>query len=174
VYIPLLAVLLVSCTETPTILTPDGDSVVSEARLASNPPGQERQVEALVTAAEAAWAAKDAAAYAALFAEDAEFISPFGTYLSGREAIRAQHVLLFRGPFAGSNLDITVRRITFLTGTVAIMDLEYRLTDYRFLVPGLIPTEPGVFRTTVRWVVQKQRGEWVIVGLQITPVLPAP
>lgn len=168
----LFTALLAACTETPTALE-KGDGVdPSAAAAALDPVGQTVRIEALVEAAEDAWAAKDPAAYAALFAEDAQFISPFGTYLSGRDAIRAQHVLLFGGPFAGSTLSIDIGNVVFVTGTIAVVDLRYALTDYRFLPPGLIAHGDGVFRVVVRWVVVKREGDWVVVAHQMTQVLP--
>ncbi len=173
-FIILLAVLLAACTENPTALPPVDGGDAFETGLTPDPPGQERLIEALVAAGEAAWAAKDPAAYAALFAEDAEFISPLGTFLHGREAIRAQHVLLFGGPFAGSTQDIGVLRTQFLTGTIAVVDLRFSLTGYQFLPPGLVATEPGVLRLLVRWVVVKRGGDWLVVAHQMTQVQPAP
>lgn len=172
--IPLLGVLVAACTDTPTALPSADAADVSEASIGTTPPGQDAHIEALVSAGEAAWASKDPAAYAALFANDAEFISPLGTYLHGREAIRAQHVLLFGGPFFGSTLDIDIERIAFLTGTIAVVDLRYSLTGYRFLVPGLVETEPGVFRVLVRWVVVKSDDGWRVLAHQMTQVQPVP
>lgn len=173
-FILLLAVLAAGCTETPTASPSVGASDAWEASIGIDPPGQRTHIEALVSAGEAAWASKDPAAYAALFANDAEFISPLGTYLHGREAIRAQHVLLFGGPFFGSTLNIDIERIAFLTGTIAVVDLRYSLTGYRFLVPGLVETEPGLFRVLVRWVVVKSGDGWRVVAHQMTQIQPVP
>lgn len=166
-----LPILVAACDETPAALPSDEEASVSTSAVAT---GQTRHIEALVLAGEAAWAAKDPAAYAALFAENAEFISPLGTYLHGREAIRAQHVLLYNGPFLGSTLDIQVGRVAFLTGTIAVVDLSHTLTDYRFLAPGLYETEPGIFRVLVRWVVEKRGKVWQVVAHQMTQVAPTP
>ncbi|MEU7899767.1 SgcJ/EcaC family oxidoreductase [Nonomuraea sp. NPDC049152] len=45
-----------------------------------------------------AWNAGDAAAYADLFTEDADYITYFGLHLRGREAIEATHRKLFELP----------------------------------------------------------------------------
>jgi uncharacterized protein (TIGR02246 family) len=124
----------------------------------------------IVSAATAAWAAKDAAAYAALYAVDMQLIGPLGTLISGRDAFQAQHVFLFNGPFAGSTQTIVVRDIQFLTGTIAIVYQDVSLTGYAFLPPGL-PSSGGVVRTRVTWVVEKRGGEWQIVFQQMTPQL---
>jgi uncharacterized protein (TIGR02246 family) len=124
----------------------------------------------IVSALTAAWAAKDAAAYAAPYAADLQFINPLGAVILGRDAFRAQHVFLFNGPFAGSTLTLAVRDIQFLTGTIAIVYLDGSLTGYAFLPPGL-PSSGGVQRTRNTWVVEKREGEWQIVFQQYTPQL---
>ena len=124
----------------------------------------------IVTAVTAAWTAKDAAAYAAPYAADMQVVSPRGDLIDGRDAFRAQHVLLFGGPFAGSTQTIEVRDVRFLTGTIAIVQQDVTLTGYAFLPPGL-PSSGGVVRTRVTWVVEKRGGSWEIVFQQMTPRL---
>lgn len=121
----------------------------------------------IVNAAIAAWAAKDATAYAGLFAVDAQLINPAGALFSGRDALRNLHVFLFNGPFAGSTLTLAVRDIRFLTGTIAIVYLDLSITGYAFAPPGTASTD-GTLRARVTWVVEKQRGEWQIVSAQHT------
>ena len=122
----------------------------------------------IVAGRTAAWAAKDPAAYTSAFAEDVRFINPAGALVSGRDALRGVHVFLFNGPFAGSTLDLAVREIQFLTGTVALVYLDLSISDYAFLPPGVTPTTDGVARARVTWVVEKQKGEWQIVFMQNT------
>lgn len=124
----------------------------------------------IVGALTEAWAAKDAAAYAAPYATDLQVVTPLGALIAGREAFRAQHVFLFNGPFAGSTLDLVVRDIQFLTGTIAIVYLDTSLSGYAFLPPGL-PSSGGVQRNRATWVVEKRGGEWQIVFQQYTPQL---
>ena len=122
----------------------------------------------IVAGRTAAWAAKDAEAYASAFATDLRFINPTGVLVSGRDAFRATHVFLFNGPFAGSTLNLAVREIQFLTGTVAIVYLDLSISGYAFLPPGVSPSNDGVARARVTWVVEKQKGEWQIVFMQNT------
>ncbi len=167
-----LAVLVAACSDGTATPTDPPASVQPSAAIGASS-NQTEAIADLVAAATAAWAAKDAAAYAALYSEDVEVINPVGGNLSGREAFRQQHVFLFNGPFAGSTQTITVRRVEFLTGTIAIVDQDGALTGYAYLPPnGLKPTEPGVVRTNVRWVVEKRGGTWEIVAQQMTLVPP--
>jgi uncharacterized protein (TIGR02246 family) len=122
----------------------------------------------IVSSREAAWQTKDAAAYAAAFAADLNFINPAGVLFSGRDAFRALHMFLFAGPFAGSTLALTVRDVQFLTGTIAIVYLDLSITGWAFLPPGTIPPVDGVLRARVTWVVEKRSGEWRIVFMQNT------
>jgi uncharacterized protein (TIGR02246 family) len=142
--------------------------------MGSNPPGQVQHIERLVSAVEAAWAAADATAFAASYSEDVQFIGPTGGVVSGRAMLRNAHVGIFINYFPASTLEAEVRRIEFLTGTIAMVDLNYRVTGFDGVPGGLLPTEPGVIRHTVRWVLVKDRGEWQIHGQQITPVPPRP
>jgi uncharacterized protein (TIGR02246 family) len=172
----LFAVLAAACTDNTTHTTlPSAETAeVSQAKMGTNPPGQVREIEALLSSWKAAWDANDAAAFAAHYAEDADFINPLGGILSGRDAIRTQHVILFSGPFRGSVQGQQLRRLVFLTGTTAIVDLDLRLTGFVGLPPGLPQFEPGVVFTRGRLVVLKHRGSWEIAAQQLTAVQPLP
>jgi len=169
---PIVAVALLSsaCNDRVDATAPIGArSVEASAQPVSSSISTDPMLD-IVSAVSAAWAAKDAAAYAAAYAEDVQTISPLGALLTGRDAFRAQHVFLFNGPFAGSTQTIEVRDIRFLTGTIAIVYQDVSLTGYAFLPPGL-PSSGGVVRTRVTWVVEKRGGNWEIVFQQMTPRL---
>jgi uncharacterized protein (TIGR02246 family) len=170
----LLALLASACSDssTPTALPSADATTVLEAKLGTNPPGQVQHIEALVGAVEAAWAAADATAYAASYSEDVQFIGPTGGVISGRAMLRNAHVGAFNNYFPASTLQAQIRRIEFLTGTIAMVDLNYRVSGCIALPPGLRATELGVIRHAVRWVVVKNHGEWEIHGQQMTPVPP--
>lgn len=51
-----------------------------------------------------AWNSGDAAAYASLFTEDADYVTFFGMRLPGRELIESSHRALFEGPLRGSKI----------------------------------------------------------------------
>lgn len=169
-----LAVLVSACGDASVAATgPIASHTTSAAIGASS--NQSDAIADLVATATAAWTAKDATAYASIYSEDVEVINPVGGNLSGREGMRQQHAFLFNGPFAGSTQTIVVRRVQYLTGTIAIVDQNVALTGYAFLPPnGLKPTEPGVVRTNVRWVVVKRGGAWEIAAQQMTLIPPAP
>lgn len=60
---------------------------------------------AVLAHVEAAWAAGDAGAIAALYAPDGDLVIPSGTRLSGRDAIGAFYRQVFRNGYAGSRAD---------------------------------------------------------------------
>ena len=167
---PLLALLGLACSDRSNVAAPvAGRPVAASAQPLSNSIPNDPILD-IVNAVTAAWTAKDAAAYAAPYAEDLQAVSPIGTLLTGRAAFRAQHVFLFGGPFAGSTQTIEVRDIQFLTGTIAIVHQDVSLSGYAFLPPGL-PSSGGVVRNRVTWVVEKRGGSWEIVFQQMTPRL---
>jgi uncharacterized protein (TIGR02246 family) len=124
----------------------------------------------IVDAAMAAWSAKDASAYAALYSADLVMINPLGAVLNGRAAFEATHVFLFNNPFAGSTMTIDVTGINFLTGTIALVYQDVTLTGYAFLPPGL-PEQNDAVNIRVTWVVAKRGGTWEIISQQMTPIL---
>ena len=167
---PLVALLSSACGDQPDATAPIGARPVEVAAQPLSSSISTEPILDIVTAVTAAWAAKDAAAYAAPYAADVQAVSPRGDLLDGRDAFRSGHVMLFGGPFAGSTQTIEVRGIQFLTGTIAIVHQDVSLTGYAFLPPGL-PSSGGVVRTRVTWVVEKRGGSWEIVFQQMTPRL---
>ncbi len=142
------------------------------------PTGARAQDEAalrkLVADQTEAWNRQDAKAWSKDFAEDAEFINIVGTVFSGRPEIERRHAFVFETLFKGSHSEVTVTKLRFLDGGVAMVDMEHRVTGYAGLPPGVQATEPGVLRTRMRYVLKKARGQWLIVGGQNTDVKPTP
>lgn len=171
----LLCLLLPACGESPGALGP-GESEPSRADVASAvAAGQEDDILALIDAQFAAWAAKDGIAYGATYTQDAVVINPVGGILVGRTFIANQHVFLFNpvnGPFRSSASSWSLRSLTFLTGSIAMVELDVTLTGYSTLPPGLPAVEPGVVRTRVTWIAVKRGGEWLIMHQQMTPLPP--
>ena len=134
--------------------------------------GDEAGVTAVVAAWDAAWNAGDAEALGALFVADAEFVNGRGQVAVGATTIAANHTISLAGPFKGSRTRGVVRRITFLNGTSAVLDVDNDLTGYRALPPGAVETVPGVHRQRHKRVVVKRGGTWRTVAMQLTSVLP--
>lgn len=146
---------------------------MSENADRNGPQGDSAAVRAIATAWDAAWNAGNAAGVAATFAEDGELINGRGGVASGVAAIRTQNAANLAGPFKGSWSRGTVRRITFLSGTTAVLDVDNELTGFVALPGGTKPTEPGLNRGRHKRVLVKRAGEWRTILMQITFVAPA-
>ena len=72
---------------------------------------EERALHGMVYHLEAAWNAADSAAFAALFAEDADFVHILGGYYTGRAAIEAGHRMIFGTIYKGSTVRYSVEKI---------------------------------------------------------------
>jgi uncharacterized protein (TIGR02246 family) len=167
----LLAALVTACSSdapTATRATP----TAAQLAVGANNTQRTQSIEGLVAAVEAAANAGDAAAYASAFSEDVEVITLPGAIISGRAAYHAYSEAFFGGPFAGVDYDLTLRRVAFLTGTIAVVDLDLEVSGYTSLPPGLQETEPGVLCGRARWLVVKRGGAWQIVAVQFTPITP--
>ena len=65
---------------------------------------ERRAIHQLGQALKDAWNRGDAAGYASLFTDNADFVAWNGTHGRGRQAIEDGHRRLFDGPFAGSRM----------------------------------------------------------------------
>ena len=136
--------------------------------------GDEAGVAAVVTAWDAAWNAGDAAGLAATFFEDAEFINAMGRLFIGADEIRAQHAITLAGQFRGSHTEGHIRRITFVTGTAAVVDVDNYLTRYEPVTPGSLTLIAVKQWGRHKRLVVKRGGEWRVLLFQNTTVTFAP
>ena len=72
---------------------------------------EERAIDGIVKRLESTWNTYDSAGWAALFAEDANFIQIYGGQLEGRAAIEASHRCIFDTIYKDSSARFTVRDI---------------------------------------------------------------
>ena len=90
---------------------------------------QRKEIFELGKALQDAWNRGDAAGYASLFADDADFVAWNGSYGRGRQAIEDGHRRLFDGPLAGSRMvlvdddaeSVPPESLRFVRADVAIM-----------------------------------------------------
>ena len=129
---------------------------------------------ALVAAWDAAWNAGDAAGLAATFVDDAEFINAMGRLFVGAEAIRAQHAITLAAQFRGSHTEGHIRRITFLSGTAAVLDVDNDLTRYEPDAPGSTTLRAIQQSGRHKRLVVKRGGVWRALLFQNTMVVPTP
>jgi uncharacterized protein (TIGR02246 family) len=106
---------------------------------------ERRAVLELVQALHDAWNRGDAATYASLFTDDADFVAWNGTYGRGRQAIEDGHRPLFDGPLAGSRMILAVadaesaptESVRFIRQDVAVM-----VASGAVMLAGQIATGP--------------------------------
>ena len=136
--------------------------------------GDEAGVATVVTVWDAAWNAGDAAGLAATFVDDAEFINAAGLLFHGAEEIRARHAISLAGQFLGSHTEGHIRRITFLSGTAAVVDVDNDLTRYEPVAPGSTTMRAIQQSGRHKRLVVKRAGVWRVLLFQNTMVTPVP
>ncbi|MEB3033663.1 SgcJ/EcaC family oxidoreductase [[Mycobacterium] nativiensis] len=83
--------------------------------------GDEVAIRELLAQQVAGWNTGDPAAYAAVFAPDADYITFLGAHHRGRAAISASYAPLFANLLRGSRLEVEVTGLRFLTSDVALI-----------------------------------------------------
>ncbi|MBB5516071.1 uncharacterized protein (TIGR02246 family) [Rubricella aquisinus] len=115
----------------------------------------------------AAWMARDAAALAALFAEDADFVNVTGLWWHDRQAIEKAHHY---------GLTTFFRDSTLRVGRVNIRDLgDVAVVQSRMHLSGQIAPDgstAGDRQNLFTFVLHRQPGGWLIVTAQNTDIAP--
>jgi uncharacterized protein (TIGR02246 family) len=110
----------------------------------------------------AAWNIHDVHAFAATFAEDADFTNVAGTHARGRANVKAFHAPMFASIFKESHQVSTVRSIRFLTTDLAAVDIDCEMTGAKALDGTPRPWR----KTLISTVMAKQGdGSWLILVL---------
>jgi uncharacterized protein (TIGR02246 family) len=127
---------------------------------------EERALHGMVYQLEGAWNAADGASFAALFAEDADFIHILGGYYSGRAAIEAGHRMIFGTIYKGSTVRYSVEKIRFVRPDVAIIFLRQYLQFREGGAASELEARPTI-------VAERSDSGWQIVALQNTRISEA-
>lgn len=85
------------------------------------------EAERLVGVLQAAWNAMDGVAFAAPFAEDADFVNILGEHFRGRDKIAAGHVGIFQSIYAGSTVSMKLEQVRLLRPDVAVAHVHSNL-----------------------------------------------
>ena len=118
-------------------------------------------IESIVGRLEAAWNAMDGPAFAAPFAEDADFVNVRGEHFRGRDAIAAGHTAIFRTIYAGSTNRYAIESARLLRPEVALVHVRAVLD---------VPQGPLEGRHGARFsmVLTTASGEWRIAAFHNT------
>jgi uncharacterized protein (TIGR02246 family) len=127
----------------------------------------EQFIEGILHQLETAWNRYDSVSFAAVFAEDANFIHIFGGQLDGRAAIEASHRIIFETIYKGSQASFVLRSIRFLRPDVAVVFARAHVKFKEGNQAREIETRPTM-------VVVKELDKWQIVAFQNTKVSEVP
>jgi uncharacterized protein (TIGR02246 family) len=139
-------------------------------------PGQQgdtQQIHGVMNAFVDAWNQHDAKAFAAVFAEDADFTNWRGQGTSGRSKIEEFHAPLFATIFKNSHQTTTDIKIRFVRPDVAAVDVHWELTGQTDAQGNARPPRQGI----LNFVMAKKDGKWQIVvmhNLDLTALPPPP
>ncbi|MFD5246664.1 SgcJ/EcaC family oxidoreductase [Amycolatopsis sp. NPDC058340] len=127
--------------------------------------GRQTEVLAVLGKLADAWNDGDAAAYASLFTEDADYVTFFGMNMPGRAMIESAHRSLFEGPLRGSKLQAGggEPKVRFVRPDVAIV-----VSGGGSSLSGGKP-EPGR-ESTLTYVLVEESGGWRVASFQNTRV----
>jgi uncharacterized protein (TIGR02246 family) len=118
-------------------------------------------IESIVSRLEAAWNAMDGPAFAAPFAEDADFVNIRGDHFRNRDAIAAGHTAIFRTIYAGSTNRYELESARLLRPEVALVHVHAVLKAPH----GPLEGEHGA---RFSMVLTKASGEWTIAAFHNT------
>ena len=149
---------------------PTGGDAHVAPRNVTGGPNDIAEIQEIVNTLDRTWGS-DPVTYASLYAE-ADFVSPTGANLTTPAQITALYTFLFTNVFGGSTRQSTIRKLTFLTGTIAVLDIDARVTGFTSLPPGVVPWQPGIVRALEKNILVKRGGQWTIVQHQQTSVAP--
>jgi hypothetical protein len=159
----------VACEDTPVEVANGGVSA-SQSQAQMNVSGNSSDLAAIqqiVNTFDQAWTAGDAVAYAAQYANVIEWVGPNGSILTDPAAITNTYVFIFSAVLPNTTRHSTIRRLTYLTGTTAVLDIDARVTGFG-PIPGLVPWQPGIIRAQEKNILEKRGGIWRIILHQQT------
>lgn len=120
-----------------------------------------------VTELEAAFNARDAKKFGALFTPDGSFINPLGERATGRGEVVSRIAEDFEGPLQEAKSQIRIETVRMLSPTLALLDLEQELTGVKLPAPA---PEPARAHSVA--IMQKTAGKWMVVALRPYFFLP--
>ena len=130
----------------------------------------EAGVRAVASGLTEAWNRHDMKAFAALFAEDADFVNVIGLWWRGRSEIQKEHEALHATRMKDSQLAVVETSIRFLRPDVAVVHARWHLTGETGLEGKPLPPRNGIMTL----VTIKTGGTWLITTSQNTDIVPLP
>ena len=116
----------------------------------------------------AAWMARDGAALAALFAEDADFVNVVGIWWEDRPAIERAHAYALGSFFAQTRLSAGRVKVRMLGDSTAVVHCRFHLAGQR--APD--GSEAAARSTIIIFVLERRAAGWQAVAAQNTDIVP--
>jgi uncharacterized protein (TIGR02246 family) len=134
----------------------------ASARAAAPAPAPvEKELRADADRFAAGWNHADAKAMAALFAEDADFINPFGSSASGRAGIEKFFANELATLTKGTTFAVKGLTARLLRPDLALEDLDIEITGGTIAPDPAMPVKDHAFL-----VIKKEGGHWLTVALR--------
>lgn len=128
-------------------------------------------VKSVVASLAESWNRHDMAAFAAVFAENADFVNVIGMHWRGRQEIEAKHTATHRTIFRNSTLQIVDQSVRFLSPRVALAHVSTELKGAESLRERVAPETR---RTLLTCVMVKEADRWLITAAHNTDIVPVP
>jgi uncharacterized protein (TIGR02246 family) len=128
-----------------------------------------RAIDGIVAKIVDAWNRHDPSAFAAAFADDAEFTNVFGMVQKGRAEIEAAHAPIFKTMFKDSHLAVVETRVRPIRPDVASADVRWIMKGARDPHGKPWPEREGL----LSWIVTRHGDRW-LVDVSHNMDLPAP
>jgi uncharacterized protein (TIGR02246 family) len=132
-------------------------------------------VAAIADAFLATWNTHDMQAFAALYADDADFVNVYGLWWRGRQAIEdahaATHLTLFRASALSLAQPHTIR---FIADAVALCRTHWLLTGIRTRTGEPAADRRGRLLHVLTRELNDNRARWRIAATQNTDITPMP
>ncbi len=126
----------------------------------------EAAIRAIIIRLQDAWNAGDSKAFAAPFAEDADYVVVNGMRIKGRAIIESGHRGIFDTIYKGSLISASPKSVRFIRDDVAIAHVEWNLK----FKEGDTPRENKAMNSIIA---TKEKGQWSITAFHNTPISPA-
>ncbi|WP_038054553.1 SgcJ/EcaC family oxidoreductase [Thioalkalivibrio sp. ALJ1] len=135
--------------------------------------GDEAAIEQLLKAKESAWSAADGAGWARDYQEDSVVVNLAGSRLEGRDENAQRHDSVFAGPFAGTELDLSVEHIEMLGDDRALAVAKLAVSNIESMPEGLPDGGDGILHTRMSFLLEQDADAgWQIRFAQNTAVSP--
>jgi uncharacterized protein (TIGR02246 family) len=131
----------------------------------SGSPLDRAAIQQIVTTFDQAWTAGDAVRYAGQYAVVTDWVGPTGAVVTDPSSLIGLYTFIFTVALPGTTRESTIRNLTFLTGTIAVLDIDARVTGAQLPPEGLRALEKNIL--------EKHAGGWRIIQHQQTLVVPA-